>query len=260
MLIDLNKRGTIILSTYRSGGTLLKNVLNNYLGYNEIKYEDLKELDIQLDSQISPDDLDQLVDNLYCNDKYITALLNNPVSVTLLSKSNYITNLVQDFNIIYLERHNKEKCILSLALWEEFIDTGLYESRDLWTKEAMIDFHEKLLAEPITYNKLGLGQSYEFSTGKPDRFVNTLLTTFCNQIFLLRSIASKYNLHTLYYETYEENVGVLKEIYFQDQDKEFLETIVDLQGDRIPYVSSNYLDYYDSHTKRIFQSWNINNL
>lgn len=260
MLVDLNKQGTIILSTYRSGGTLLKNVINNYLGYNKIPYQDLSELDIQLESEIKSESLDELIDNLYCNDGYVTALLNNPVTITLLQKSKYLDNIVQDYNVVYLERHDKEKCILSLALWEEFIDTGIYVDRKLWTPEAMMEFHNKLLSNPIPFNYLGLGQPYNFHSGNPDRFVNALLTVFCNQMFTLRNIASKYSLHTLYYETYEENVGVLKDKYFSDQDDKFLKVIVNLQKNKIPYVSENYLDYYDDITKRVFKNWNINEL
>jgi len=260
MLVDYNKRGTIILSSYRSGGTLLKAVIREYLGYKRHKCKDLGELHVELDSIFSTEVVNGIIETLYCDEAYSVCLLNNPLTVIALSKSSYFPNLVENFNIIYLERKDKEKSILSLSLWEEFIETGLYSTRDNWTPEAMLEFHNKLIANPIPYNSIGLGIPYGFSTGKADQFLNSLLSVYCNNIYLLRSLAKSFNLHCLDYETYENNAGILKHLYFKEESNKLKSIFNDLQKDRIPYVSENYLDYYDDTTRRIFKNWNINSI
>lgn len=260
MLVNKNKRGTIVLSTYRSGGTLLKNVILSYLGYTSKPHIDLGEIDIQLNSKVNVKTISDPVNNLYCNEEYSVSLLNNPTTITLLVKTGYIKNIIADFNVIYLERKDKEKGVLSLPLWEEFIDTGLYYERDNWTKEAMQSFHNKLLEEPIPYWKIGLGQPYEFAAEEADQFLNATLITYYNSLFVCRTLSKDYNLHSIFYESYEKDAGILKDLYFKNEPSELREIFLDLQKDKIPYVSSNYLDYYDETTKRVFKDWNLNSI
>ena len=260
MLVNLDKRGTVILSNYRSGGTLLKNVIINYLGFNSKPCVDLGEINIQLSERICNETISRAVNSLYCEEEYSVCLLNNPTTISIFVKSGYIKNIIADFNVIYLERKDKEKGVLSLPLWEEFIDTGLYYERDNWTKEAMQSFHKKLLEEPIPYWKIGLGQPYEFASGKAEQFLNATLITYYNSLFVCRTLSKDYNLHSIFYESYEKDAGILKDLYFKNEPSELREIFLDLQKDKIPYVSSNYLDYYDETTKRVFKDWNLNSI
>ena len=139
MIIDKSKKGTIILSHYRSGGTQLKSIIlsaigdqfpHNYIG--EINFDETQNnLTEQFESQI-----------LHEDGIYDIILLNNPVVISFLYSTNWFEKLKKEYNIIMLERKNKENVLLSLPLWQHLINEGLFVDVESQTPENMKIFHD----------------------------------------------------------------------------------------------------------------------
>ena len=103
------KKGIIILTHYRAGGTLLKQVLDSIFGF-ELKYktEEVGEIDLiegsyDFDTKVDYDRL--LKEKFETFDKgYKIILLNNPLLISYLSAIDYFSYLNDNFYIIHLER------------------------------------------------------------------------------------------------------------------------------------------------------------
>ena len=125
-LYNKNKKGTIILSHYRSGGTQLKLILSAIL-----KADDLSELDFDLNQT----DLREEFNSKLSNDNYSVILVNNPITISWINNNQDIFEYLQEnFHIVGLKRKDKVKCLLSLGLWERFIASGLFKDYKNWTK------------------------------------------------------------------------------------------------------------------------------
>ena len=143
-LYDKNKKGTIILSHYRSGGTQLKLVITHCL-----KANDMGELDFDLETT----DLKKDFYSKLSEDSYSVTLINNPIVISWINNNKDVLKyLEKNFHIVGVKRKDKVKCLLSLGLWERLIASGLFESYDLWTKENMENFHKSVLMILITHN------------------------------------------------------------------------------------------------------------
>ncbi len=125
-MIKFNKRGIIILSQYRSGGTQLKQILVRAAEYKGLQSKDRGEVDVNTSNTKFKDELyNKFFTNL---DEFKVILLNNPVVVSNLCSTNLIERLNEEFEIIHLERKDAAKCLLSLPLWERFIKKGLFKA------------------------------------------------------------------------------------------------------------------------------------
>lgn len=261
MFIDENKKGTIILSSYRSGGTLLKNLIGSVLDIKKIPNEDIGEIDLDITKKISKDTLNQALDKLNVGGKYVVGLLNNPNTIISLEKFEQFGELVYNYNIVYLERKDKEKSLLSLPLWEEFIKEGLFKDSSLWTKENMEKFHDKLLKKPIPFHNLTLGIHYEFGSPNKYGYLNTLLLFYYTHIKFMRALTQQYCIDTIHYELYENDPSVLANLYFPEEDQEELKRVFARHHkNKIPYISDDYSVYYDSHTQGVLKSWDLNSI
>lgn len=259
MLIDLNKKGTIILSHYRSGGTQLRNILLSALSNMKVRHINLGEIEINLNST---DFYSQIYSkfSLGAENEYKVLLLNNPIAISYLNSNDQFKGLLEEYCIFYLERKNKENCLLSLPLWEQFIHRGLYADRDLWTEETMLNFHNELIQTPIKCREIYLGyHNNELHFADEVEQANLTLMYFTQEINTNRYLAKKHNLHTIYYEDYENTPDFISSTYFPTLDTKFITEVLD-SNVKIPYVSKQYRDYFDSTTKECLNQWNLNNL
>lgn len=267
MLTDFSKHGTIILSYYRSGGTQLKEIIRQFAAAVADREEDGGELDVDLDQIHFTEDIDKYFSGK-CLGNYTVLLLNNPFVINHLYSTGKLKYLAEDFHMVYLERKDKESCLLSLPLWEEFIADGLYSDTSKWTAENMKKFHNRLIKKPIPYYDIYLGHHIPLDQSTQSaRYLNLMLHFFTANFYMLRAIAEDFSLHTLYYEDYENTPFNLYEKYFNPvveerklttpRIKEFKQRLKDSKR-KIPYIADNYIDYYDQATKDAFKQWDLN--
>ena len=100
-LINTNKKGTIILSHYRSGGTQLKTTIKRALELSNIDFIDLDEINLNIDSGVS---FDKQLKDLFTSDKYSLILLNNPLTINYIYTKEMFKQLSEDFVIVGLKR------------------------------------------------------------------------------------------------------------------------------------------------------------
>ena len=264
-LYDKTKQGTIILSHYRSGGTQLLLALTEILLNLKEEYVNLKELDFDIISGKSfiPQSEKLLKHNL--QHTYKTILLNNSMILCNWYNRNYFEELNEKYNLVVLERRNKLKCLLSLPVWEQLIQHGLYDKKfenKEDKKKAMMKFHKHLLKNPIPYNNIHLGWENDIFTKKTHGhlseyyYLNYLLKAFQEEINTLHCIENKYNLKKIWYEDYEHDSDNLHE-YFQNVDEEVRTKALKDTNRKIPYVTDNFLEYFDEFTKQTLLNWNF---
>lgn len=262
-MIKFNKRGIIILSQYRSGGTQLKQILVRAAEYKGLQGRDRGEVDVNTSNTKFKDELyNKFFTNL---DEFKVILLNNPVVVSNVCSTNLIEKLNKEFEIIHLERKDAAKCILSLPLWERFIKKGLFKDKELWTEDNMLEFHNELMANRIPFTEITLGGSDMIYSNKGSiETLNEKLRAFSTQRRLLRCIAKNLGIITMYYEDYENTPEILFTKYLDflsdNIEPEIASVRKFIKGtykDKIPYYHSNYSIYYDTKTNEALTLWNL---
>jgi len=255
VLYNKDKKGTIILSHYRSGGTQLLSTLWLAIGEkNSTKLGEWNGTDVD-DYYKSGKVIDESEkfynwlensDNNQLNKisgKYTLTLLNNPYSITKFYLKGMFTKLKDDYNIVVLERKNKVNCILSLELWELFIQTGIFgKGYESWDKETMLEFHNLILKKPLVLHN-----------------PHDTLKNFTLDIHLLKKIQQEFDFPKIYYEDFEYDRNYLVS-WFEDIDEEHIKFVAERCEQKIPYVYKNYIDYYDDVTKDIIKEWKLNEL
>ena len=103
-LYNKNKKGTIILSHYRSGGTQLKEVISNVL-----EADNLGEIDFDLNNT-------NFEDEFYSKlslESYGVILVNNPIVISWINSNNKALQYIKDnFQVVCLNRN-----VLVKSLW-----------------------------------------------------------------------------------------------------------------------------------------------
>ena len=190
-----SKKGLIILSHYRSGGTQFRRmVVGGLEEYNILnkQIEDFGEVNFE-DYDNKPETITDAFFKLDSN-KFRVIQLNNALVLAYMLANDTFDKILDNFDLVNVMRKDKTKCLLSLPLWEKFIQSGLNDSNTLWTKENMLDFHNKLLAEPIEWNTIYNGVYHEnLQTDKPSEYLDKKIIFFLNSLSTLRHISKKYN-------------------------------------------------------------------
>jgi len=255
MLIGKNKKGTIILSHYRSGGTQMKLIVQTLLDSRDIPNIDCGEINVD----VSKSDLLKQIGSQFYNDDstYKVVLLNNPFVIAYLDSINYFKKLNKDFKIISVERKDKLRCLLSLPLWEMFIQDGLYDNSKHWTEKNMQKFHNRYIKDPIPTRHIGLGYDMRIQGNiSPEYYLNTILRTFISDIALNQNITKKYNYLQIYYEDYENNMNSFIKKYIDNPSKKQISLLKDTRQ-KIPYISQDYSVYFENIVKKTLENWNI---
>lgn len=262
-LYDKNKKGTIILSHYRSGGTQLLNTLTSVLYGNDIKISNFKEINFDV---LSGKPFVKQTEEMMKHTNYATILLNNSLVISHFYNQGYFDELNKNYNLVILERKDKLTSLLSLPLWEELIHKGLFHKdwkTPLEQTQDMIEFHTHLLNHPIPSQNIHLGWENDIFKksgveGAPNQYyyLNYLLKAYQDEINMLKILKNEYNLHTIYYEDYEENSKTLS-IYFKNDEinQESLENILVQNKRKIPYIHRNFIDYFDKYTQQVLKDW-----
>ena len=251
MLYNPNKKGTIILSHYRSGGTHL--MLTAWLSIGEKNTTNFSEWKYNEHDYTNSTSYKKLYDLLESADKYSLLLINHPVDLYHFYQNNVFEKLKDDYEIVILERKNKVNCLLSLPLWEMFIKSGLFKDSKLWTKENMNKFHEEMLNDKIGTKGITLGYTNQTS------HLNGLLKDFVADIHLLHKIENKYGFKKIYYEDFEHDSGEICS-WFPTIEKDIVVEKFYQTLNKIPYVSDNYLDYYTDGVRDFIKGWKIDEL
>ena len=218
-LIDKNKKGTIILSHYRSGGTQLKTTIEKALITSNIDFIDLNEINLNVEIGTS---FDKQLNELLTSDRYTLVLLNNPLTINYIYTKQMFKQLSEDFVIVGLKRKDKLKTLLSMGVWEELIHQGLFHKENI-TESEMVEFHNNLLENKLPYHTIHLGWENDiFSTDKnvsPRFYLNYLLKIYFDECRLLDNTISEFNIPTIYYEDYEYNTSYLKQFFFKSKNR-----------------------------------------
>ena len=257
-MYDKHKKGTIILSHYRSGGTQLLLSLKEVLRINDISYDNLGELDFDTLSGVS---FTEQTSNMLKHKNYAVVLLNNSLVISHFYNSGYFDKLSKEYNLVVLERKDKEKALLSLPIWEELINEGLFHREwktPLEQTEDMINFHKKLLKNKINYKNLHLGwetQMFKSQDGQNEYYyLNYLMKVYQDEINMLHLLSIKYNLHTISYEEYEYSPISLKRYY---NDMKNVDKVLNHTNQKIPYIHTNFIDYYDEFVQVVIKDWDL---
>ncbi len=257
MLYNPNKKGTIILSHYRSGGTRLLGT--TWLSIGEKNTTNLKEWNHSLSNNEKEVDTGthnpskHLYSLLKSTDKYCLLLINYPVDISNFYQNKVFDKLKDDYEIVVLERKDKVNCFLSLPLWEQFIKAGLYDDNNDWTEENMEHFHKDRLISKIHTHQLSLG----YTTQTPH--INGLLKDFISDIHMLQKIQKEYNFTKIYYEDFKDNIEYLFS-YFPSIDKKHILKVGKITDKTIPYVSDDYRVYFTDEVNKHLEGWKLNEL
>ena len=257
MLYNPNKKGTIILSHYRSGGTRL--LSTTWLSIGEKNTTNFKEWNHSLSNTEKEVDTgttnpsEHLYSLLKSTDKYSLILINYPVDIVNFYQNKVFDKLKDDYEVVVLERKDKVNCFLSLPLWEMFIKTGLFKNPKKWTKENMMKFHKDMINYKIGVDGLSLG----YTTETPH--INGLLKSFISDILMLRTISNEYNFPIIYYEDFENNEEYFFKL-FPNIDKEHVLNASKINNRKIPYVTNDYTEYYDEQVIKHLEGWKLNEL
>ena len=71
---------------------------------------------------------------------------------------------------------------------------------------------------------------------------------------MLHLLSIKYNLHTISYEEYEYSPISLKKYY---NDMENIDKVLNHTNQKIPYIHTNFTDYYDEFVQVVIKDWNL---
>ena len=258
MIIDKNKKGTIILSHYRSGGTQLKSIITTVIG-NEMPFNYIGEIDFDETQNNLIEQFESQV--LHIHGIYDIILLNNPVVISFLYSTNRFEKLKEEYNIIMLERKNKENVLLSLPLWQHLIEDGLFKDSKSQTPENMKIFHNKMLNK-IKAEHIYLGTHIPIPVSHSVEWMNTILRIFTYEIQMIHTIQKEHQLTHVYYEEFEskETMEQFKNKYFKDSSDSKLLTKLNKTIVKTRYYSKNYADYYEPVVGEMIKLWNVNRL
>ena len=253
-LINTNKKGTIVLSHYRSGGTQLKTTIKRALELSNIDFIDLDEINLNIENGVS---FDKQLKDLFTSDKYSLILLNNPLTINYIYTKEMFKQLSEDFVIVGLKRKDKLKTLLSLGVWEELIHQGLYHRTDV-TESEMVEFHNNLLENKLPYHTIHLGWENDiFATDEshsPRFYLNYVMKMCFDECRLLDNIISEFNIPTIYYEDYEYNASYLKKFFSNLKiDTGFISG----SNLKIPYHSRKFEQYYEPFVIDILKDWGL---
>ena len=252
-LFDTNKKGTIILSHYRAGGSQLRTAIHNILVKEyKVKCDDLKELEFNIDKL----GFKEVLEEKLSHENYGVLLVNNPITIVWLYQQGYFNTLKKDYHFISLSRKDKVKSMLSLPLWVELIKRDLYHSDDDNVKDNMIKFHNDLLETPIRWQEIHLGYFTIYEDGdKPIYQLNHIIRHLLDEFHRVDSISKELNIPILYYEDYEFDKDYL--LQFFDRETESLKNILNDTYQKIPYVSDDYRIYYEDTVREVLDIWGL---
>ena len=254
-LIDLSKKGTIILTHYRSGGTQLRRILVQYCNNFNIENKDVGEIDLDI---LSDKDYSEQLQYLFEPDTYYIVQLNNPMTISLLYSNGKFEELSSIYNIVYLERKNKRNSILSMPIWEELIDSKLFPDSSKWTEENMKNFHDKLLKKQLSHWYVYLGLPHNMNFEPKEQYLNNILMYYTQLLALTRYLKSEYKLYSIYYEDYEEYNDTFFEQHFKSNfTEEFKKLVKSTYKSKIPYHNKDFSIYFDEFTNKTLNYWNI---
>ena len=264
-MIDLKKRGVIILTHYRSGGTLLRTLLEKFIPncdtVGEIDFvEGSYDNDTTVDYKKVLKETFESVD-LTGSHKYKIIQLNNPLVISYLSAIEYFSYLHKHFSIIHLEREDIKKSLLSLPLWEEKIQFEK-KHKTLTEEELKIKFHNYLLRNKISYQNIYTGLHFAFPDNENYRnYLDYQLMLLTNRLHLNRYLRDKYNLFSLSYEDFEND---FKEPFYKllssvepNREKIYSHIRYLQKHGKIKYESEEYLNYFDDKVKQVFKYWDL---
>lgn len=251
-LHDLNKKGTIILSHYRAGGSQLRTTIVNVLKHEyKINCDDLKELDFDIDTL----DFKKTLEKKLSHKNYGVLLLNNPIAIAWLHQRGYFDTLINDYHFISLSRKDKVKSMLSLPLWVELIKRDLYHSGDDNVAENMLKFHNDLLETPIRWQEIHLGYFTIYENGeKPIYQLNHTIRHLLDEFHRVDSLSKQLKISILYYEDFEFNKKYLTQFF---KNTNTLQSRINNIYKKIPYVSDDYRIYYDDIVKETLKVWGL---
>ena len=266
MDIDFNKRGIIVLSTYRSGGTQLTRFLNTlcvqHFDEPDEKWAARGEVEVDIEGDVLNTTLDCLYND---NNKFEVWLLNNPLSILSLYSNNQFNRLVDEYNIIHLSRLNKANGVLSLGLWEKLIEKGYFkidtsEGYKGYLKESMNSFHREVLKEKLSYIDVSLGHSALSESKFTLASTSTKLMMWSYEDNLNKCIAKLHKLPCLFYEEYEHDHETFMSNHFPWASEESLKEIASSYRHKIPYIYKDYRKYYQDDIVKLLEQWGITNL
>jgi hypothetical protein len=261
-LYDENKKGTIILSHYRSGGTQLLLTLTEMLKSNGIKISNFKELNFDT---LSGKSYKTQTEEMLKHTNYATILLNNSLVISYFYNQGYFDELSKNYNLVILERKDKLMSLLSLPIWEELINKGLFHKdwkTPLEQTQDMVEFHNYLINHKIDCRKLHLGWENDMFRKSEDGHVNEyyylnyLMKAYQDELNMLKILKSEYKLHTIYYEDYEFIPMNLSKYYEKFSESSKKKVLVKSQN-KIPYIHRNFIDYFDIYTQKVLSDWNF---
>lgn len=266
MNIDFDKKGLIVLSTYRSGGTQLTRILDilcvqHFQPNCDDKWVSKGEVEVDIIGDV----LTETMNALYSDEKRFQVwLLNNPLSILALYSNNKFSQLVKDYNIIHLSRLNKANGILSLGLWERMIEYGAFSDGALnkgrFDKQAMQSFHTHLLSKPLSYVDVSLGHSALDEYKASLTTVGSKLMIWTYQDNINKCLASMHRLPVLFYEEYEQDHENFLKNHFPWANDVAREEIKNTYRYKIPYVYKDYRKYYQDDIIKLMNEWGIKNL
>lgn len=259
-LYDKNKKGTIILSHYRSGGTQLLLTLTEMLKCSGIKISNFKELNFDT---MSGKSYIKQTEEMIKHTNYATILLNNSLVISHFYNQGYFDELHKNYNFVILERKDKLKSLLSLPVWEELINKGLFHKNwktPLEQTQDMIEFHNYLINHKLDCMKLHLGWENDIfqksDNGETNYYyyLNYLMKAYQDELNMLKILKDKYNLHTIYYEEYEF-VPMNLSKYYKEFSDDIKKKVLKQSYQKIPYIHRNFIDYFDKYTQQVLSDW-----
>jgi len=261
-LYDESKKGTIILSHYRSGGTQLLLSLTEVLKKNGIKISNFGELNFDT---LSGKSFKEQTEEMMKHTNYATILLNNSLVISHFYNQGYFDKLNKDYNLVILERKDKLMSLLSLPIWEELINKGLFHKdwkTPLEQTQDMVEFHNYLLNHKLDCMKLHLGWENDIfqkgENGEPNYYyyLSYLMKAYQDELNMLKLLKEEYKLHTIYYEDYEFIPMNLSKYYEKFSESSKKKVLVKSQN-KIPYIHRNFIDYFDIYTQKVLSDWNF---
>lgn len=259
-MLNFDKNGIVIFSQYRSGGTQLTQILGfiaESLGKNVITCGEIS-------VDLSRFDFEhQIEQNLYGiqDDFFKIYLINDPVIVSYIYSTNYVENILENYEGLVLTRSNIEKTLLSLGLWEDIIDKGYF--KEFVYDEDLRNHHEYRIKNPLHLNTLSVGHNGDIYRDDKQEIItlktNYKLASFLNSQNILNSIAFKYSLLKLNYEQFEESPEFIYNLSSTPIEEFYKNKIVETYRYKIPYISDNYSDYYDKDTTKALENWKLKN-
>jgi hypothetical protein len=264
-MINLKKRGVIILTHYRSGGTLLRTLLDKLIPNSETVgeidfVEGSYDNDTTVDYKKVLKETFESVD-LIGSHKYKIIQLNNPLVISYLCAIEYFSYLQKHFSIIHLERKDIKKSLLSLPLWEEKIQFEK-KHKTLTEEELKIKFHNYLLRNKISYQNIYTGIHFAFPNNENHRnYLDYQLMLLTNRLHLNRYLRDKYNLFSLTYEDFENDFKepIYKLLSSVEPDREKINSHIRYfqKHGKVKYENEDYLNYFDDKVKQVFKYWDL---